>query len=223
MPLPDATALHLDMPIDWGTPPRAVQLALAEADPQHPLDGWAAWRDGLDAATRPDPARRARLLVAEAQLIGLSEDRSAATWPEIQRLQAVVLGRPAPFRTGEVFTPHPRRYGLHPGLEARLARRLEAFEANPLHPLLQAGRLYLELIHVHPFADGNGRAARLWFTHTLRREGWAVPDLAALARLPKEPGRPLRAWAFVARAARLLHPRPHPWQHGPSGGEHGHE
>jgi hypothetical protein len=205
--LPDATARHLATDIDWRHPPAIVRAALDAADPAFPLDGLAGWRDHLDPATRPDPRRRARIIAAQAHL----STHGAATWPALQAVQAILLGAPAPFRAAEAFAHHPvqtRRYGWRADLESTLDARLSAFAADSVHPLVRACRLYLEIILVHPFTDGNGRAARLWLDHTCRLAGWSTPDLAALSALPKEPGRPLRYWGFVAHAARLLRPRP---------------
>lgn len=203
--LPDATARHLAADIDWRAPPRVVQAALAAADPTFPVDGLRTWRD-LDAATRPDPRRQARLDDAAAHLSRLG----AASWPGLVAVQSILLGVPARFRPSDAFARHPvqtRRYGWRSDLEERLSQRLDTFAADPVHPLVRAVRLYLEIIFVHPFSDGNGRAARLWFAHTCRLGGFAVPDLAALASFPKEPGRPLRCWGMVAHAARLITPR----------------
>ena len=38
-----------------------------------------------------------------------------------------------------------------------------------LHPLIFSSVFHYELVFIHPFADGNGRMARLWHTALLER------------------------------------------------------
>ena len=40
---------------------------------------------------------------------------------------------------------------------------------NNLHPLILASVFHYEFVFIHPFADGNGRMARLWHTVLLYR------------------------------------------------------
>lgn len=38
-----------------------------------------------------------------------------------------------------------------------------------VHPLIMAAVFHYEFVFIHPFADGNGRMARLWHTVILYR------------------------------------------------------
>jgi hypothetical protein len=41
-----------------------------------------------------------------------------------------------------------------------------------VHPVLQAAELHYNLVAIHPFADGNGRTARLLMNYNLLRHGY---------------------------------------------------
>ena len=38
---------------------------------------------------------------------------------------------------------------------------------NSVHPLIMSSVFHYEFVFIHPFADGNGRMARLWHTAIL--------------------------------------------------------
>ena len=106
------------------------------------------------------------------------------------------------FRAGPAFARAGRvSYGWTPDLEGRFRARLE--ERLP-DPILEGIRLYLELIYVHPFADGNARAARLALEHALRSGGLPTPELEGLVRTPKPAGHPTRPWELTRLLCRGL-------------------
>ena len=47
-------------------------------------------------------------------------------------------------------------------------------EDRAAHPILLIGALVLDLLAIHPVADGNGRLARLVTTHALLQQGYEV-------------------------------------------------
>lgn len=58
-----------------------------------------------------------------------------------------------------------------------------ALRDNETHPLLVVAAFVLDLLCIHPFADGNGRVARLATTHLLRRSGYGVGKYVSVEQL----------------------------------------
>lgn len=90
------------------------------------------------------------------------------------------------FRTGEAYC-RQRRYGNRPGLEQRFVAKLNRDGLDCVSPVARAIRGFLDIIHVHPFSDGNGRAACTWLAWSLVAGGYDVPTLEPLVRLPFNP------------------------------------
>lgn len=55
-----------------------------------------------------------------------------------------------------------------------------ASRENDAHPILLIAALALDFLAIHPFADGNGRLARLLTTHALLERGYGVARYASL-------------------------------------------
>lgn len=90
------------------------------------------------------------------------------------------------FRVGNAFCRY-RRYGNRPGLAARFAAKLDHDGTDDVSAVARSIRGYLDIIHVHPFADGNARAACTWLVWSLVSGGYNVPALEPLVRLPFVP------------------------------------
>ncbi len=54
-------------------------------------------------------------------------------------------------------------------------------EASAIHPVLVAGIAQFELVHIHPFVDGNGRTSRLLSTLCLYRSGYDIKRLFTIS------------------------------------------
>lgn len=54
---------------------------------------------------------------------------------------------------------------------------------TPVHPVLVAGIAQFQLVHVHPFVDGNGRTSRLLSTLCLYRAGYDFKRLFTISEL----------------------------------------
>ncbi|MCY2964108.1 MAG: Fic family protein [Planctomycetota bacterium] len=81
-------------------------------------------------------------------------------------------------RTGEVvYTPPPP--GDVPDLMRELVEWLRFDTA--VHPVLIAGIAQFQLVHIHPFVDGNGRTSRLLSTVCLYRAGYDFRRLFTLS------------------------------------------
>jgi Fic family protein len=81
-------------------------------------------------------------------------------------------------RTREVvYTPPP------PGDVPPMMRELVAWlgKDKPSNPVLEAGIAQFQLVHIHPFVDGNGRTARLLSTLCLYRKGYDFKRLFTIS------------------------------------------
>jgi Fic family protein len=76
-----------------------------------------------------------------------------------------------------IYTPPP------PEQVAPLMRELVEWlrEETGVHPVLVAGIAQYQLVHIHPFVDGNGRASRLLSTLCLYRAGYDFKRLFTLS------------------------------------------
>lgn len=76
-----------------------------------------------------------------------------------------------------VYTPPP------PEDVPPLMHQLVAWlrEPSPIHPVLIAGIAQFQLVHIHPFVDGNGRCSRLLSTLCLYRAGYDFKRLFTLS------------------------------------------
>ncbi len=92
-------------------------------------------------------------------------------WRRIQNY--VVSGK-----TGKpVYTPPPPE--AVPGLMGELVDWLRA--SSEIHPVLIAAIAQFELVHIHPFVDGNGRTSRLLSTLCLYRSGYDFKRLFTIS------------------------------------------
>lgn len=61
-----------------------------------------------------------------------------------------------------------------------LLKFLKESKKSEVHPIIRAGILHLEFVSIHPFTDGNGRAARLLTQLLLYRDNWDFRKILAL-------------------------------------------
>ncbi len=97
-------------------------------------------------------------------------------------------GRPGEYRqiqnmvansqTGEViYRPPP--WGDVPALMTQLVEWLN--DESDIHPVLVAAVAQFQLVHIHPFVDGNGRTSRLLSTLCLYRSGYDFKRLFTIS------------------------------------------
>ena len=68
-------------------------------------------------------------------------------------------------------------------MDELVARTNTALGDNEIHPLLVVAVFVLDLLCIHPVADGNGRVARLATTHLLQRAGYGVGRYVSIEQL----------------------------------------
>lgn len=121
------------------------------------------------------------------------------------------------FRSGRVLIAGSRFVPPGPHKFAELIP-LALGEDPKLHPVVGAAQLHYNLVAIHPFADGNGRTARLMMNYVLLRRGypWVIIDVAERAEYmasleEANTGKSERFVRFIVRSAvrtidRLLGP-----------------
>ncbi len=90
----------------------------------------------------------------------------------------VVQNYVANSKTREIIYTPPAPYDV-PMLMAELIEWLQNERTIP--PVLVAGIAQFQLVHIHPFLDGNGRAARLLSTLCLYRSGYDFKQLFTIS------------------------------------------
>jgi Fic family protein len=84
-----------------------------------------------------------------------------------------------------------------PHLMRELVEWLNADDAN--HPLVRAAMAHLDLVSIHPWADGNGRMSRSLQTLMIAREGVLAPEFSSIEAWL---GRPGNTWEYYRELAR---------------------
>ncbi|MGH9798890.1 MAG: Fic family protein, partial [Blastocatellia bacterium] len=93
---------------------------------------------------------------------------------EYRRVQNYVANS----RTGEIIYTPPSPMEVPP-LMAELSAWLNS--EHEIHPALIAGIAQFQLVHIHPFVDGNGRTSRLLSTLCLYRAGYDFKRLFSIS------------------------------------------
>lgn len=90
----------------------------------------------------------------------------------INRSEAGVYRSVPVMITGSTHIP-PQPYMLQTKMEQFMAT-FRQMEKDKVHPVLIAAYLHDELVHIHPFIDGNGRTSRLLMNLYLLRHGYML-------------------------------------------------
>lgn len=172
----------------------AAHAALAIVQRQNKHTAMAALpaaRKALDVLLPRERAGVKQLKQANALLLGAShgEFRDKPVW----------VGAPHPGLSWHVGSPPD----MLPGLMKRLVENMPAeFPAS-----LAATILLFRLLQIHPFADGNGRTARLWSLHHIhRRIGPACGYLRLLDNLWDRRRFDIHALSLAAQSEDTLDP-----------------
>ena len=93
---------------------------------------------------------------------------------EYRKLQNYVVNS----ATGAVVYTPPPAHDV-PAMMAEMIGWIN--EATSIHPVLMSGIAQYQLVHIHPFLDGNGRASRLLSTLCLYRAGYDFKKLFTIS------------------------------------------
>jgi len=94
---------------------------------------------------------------------------------EYRKTQVVVKNA----QTGEITFRPPPAVEV-PFLLADFVTWMNSVSSDDMHPALKAGVVHYELVRIHPFLDGNGRAARAIATLVLFSEGYDIKRFFSL-------------------------------------------
>ncbi|OGP55048.1 MAG: hypothetical protein A2Y65_04150 [Deltaproteobacteria bacterium RBG_13_52_11] len=81
--------------------------------------------------------------------------------------------------TGEVFFRPPQNEDV-PRLVKDLTEWINSEESKELDPVIEAGIVHYEFVRIHPFVDGNGRAARVLAALILYQRGFDTKQFFCL-------------------------------------------
>jgi Fic/DOC family len=201
---------------------KEVQKSAPSAGDQHrAVQVWRetrknAWTSPIEPKLVPivwdqkrDPERARRLLLALSQCRQDAASGKELSFSLLSSWQSLVLGEPAPFRTTDAFAKAgTERYAYSASAETMYSAWLT--EANdlktPLH--VRAARVYLDTCFMHPFIDGNARAARLVIDFVLAREKQQLRYVHPVFMLSRAPddwrGADHLAWVLGQLAGAVL-------------------
>jgi Fic family protein len=154
-------------------PERAVKLVNADTRIRNRNEReFAGYRDAVDELMRADPPER----LTVPFLLHVHRTLYRHTGGGGGRFKSddnVISVNDEHGRRHIIFTPPP--YEEAEWLTTELAARYnDACDREGAHPLVLLGAFILDLLAIHPAADGNGRLARLLTTHELLRTGYGV-------------------------------------------------
>lgn len=128
----------------------------------------------------------------------MSRSKKDITEDEILKLHKIVIGglvenqKVGKWRPGDVYVLDDLGDGREmlrfkapsvkqvPSLIKDLLQWLKNSKKENVHPIIRAALLHLEFVSIHPFTDGNGRAARLLTQLQLYRDGWDFRKILVL-------------------------------------------
>jgi Fic family protein len=150
--------------------------AVPEADPDDArelLNYRTAFEFVSDCLDSGDPITEGMIREIHRKLVQGVRGGSAAPG-EYRRIQNYVINA----GTGEIIYTPPTALEVHV-MMSELVKWLNA--ALDVHPVLVSGIAQFQLVHIHPFLDGNGRASRLLSTLCLYKAGYDFKRLFTIS------------------------------------------
>lgn len=138
---------------------------------------FAGYRDAIDGLMRAPSAEElsvAFVLHLHRELFKYADGRGG----HLKMDQNLIVSRENGSREVIFTPPPPERTEFM--LTELVERYNERKAAGDTHPLSSIGALVIDLLAIHPVADGNGRLARLVTTHELLAHGYGVARYVSL-------------------------------------------
>lgn len=152
---------------------RGGQVAAPSAQQREALNYYEAMEYAQSIAASPSPRLTEDVLKAAHFIVtkSLPGDYNSGRYRSVQNFVINSASQRAIFRP-----PPPEQV---PGLMEEYVRWLNSPHRD-LHPYYRAGLAHLNLVAIHPFDDGNGRAARVIESLLLYLAGYRAQDLVSL-------------------------------------------
>lgn len=194
-PSADALVPHLSatLMMNWASPPSSIVDRLCTLS-----DAPNCTRECLNLLSVRDRCGAG----ATNAVARLASQQTPISFEDMCRVQGHVVGmRNAKFRRASGYArQRNERYAYFGSLEQMFRKKVSVDNQDSCHPLMKAVRLYLDLIFVHPFPNGNARAALLWFTFYCMRYRYCVPDFRKFFDFGFSPGSRTCYWQFCSIA-----------------------
>jgi Fic family protein len=141
---------------------------------------FAGYRAALDYLNQTDPGDFSVGLILHLHRLLFSY--TAGRGGHFKTDDNVVVDRHSDGTTGVRFEPVSAQETPF-FVDELVARTSEGLASGDRHPLLVIAACVLDLSCIHPFADGNGRVARLVTTHLLHHAGYRVGRYVSIEQL----------------------------------------
>lgn len=171
----DAPALERKARAKWEAPPSAEKLAALE--PRWGVLQGVLRSPSLAPGASGGPSVQSRWLLAASVMEKRVAEREDPSFSGLLALHEAVTGEASRLRAvGSAFEHRFEQEFLPASAVPQALREWEAWIRSPSkHPVLRAAWACRRLMSIHPFADGNGRVARLVLDWMLARARFPSP------------------------------------------------
>jgi Fic family protein len=125
----------------------------------------SAWQRVKEIATKPDSITEAEVLELHRMVLGADDPHAGC------------------YRTVPVFIKGAKHVPPNAARVSDLMQKLFSQPFARIHPVVASARWHYQIAAVHPFVDGNGRAARLAMNLHLMRAGFPPLRIQPVERL----------------------------------------
>ena len=98
-------------------------------------------------------------------VVGRTSSNNIIQFDDFLAAQKILLKKSSDLRTTTAYCYRNGKLAFYPketDLENLMKVRIQFINSLKTHPFIKATLIYLDIIFIHPFKDGNARAARIW-------------------------------------------------------------